>query len=141
MAHRKGTSRFRSDAVIIMTVYAVFWLLIGIFELISKDTVGVIHLIPAILTGSLILLVKNRPFLTGRILVAVGIILSIIYLAEMHGGWLFRLQAVLVVGVPLLVSGAFLLTTPTSIQPACLPETLPPEIPPADPPPTDPDAQ
>jgi hypothetical protein len=96
-------------ALVLVGIYAVFWLFFGIAEMVSGDLSGVMHLVPAIMLAGLMWLVTRRPFEGGVVLVVLGVLASGYYFAAMAGGWAFRGQAALIGGVPYLVSGLLLL--------------------------------
>ena len=96
-------------AVVLMGIYAVFWLFLGIAEMISGDPSGVIHLVPAIMLAGLMFLVTRRPFEGGVVPVVLGVLASGFYYAAIAREWAFRGQAALIGGIPYLVFGLLLL--------------------------------
>jgi len=97
------------SALILMGIYAIFWLIFGIGEMISGDLSGVIHLIPAIMIVALMLLALRRPMEGGVVLAVLGVLASVYYFAAIARGWAFKVQAALVGGVPYFVFGLLFL--------------------------------
>jgi hypothetical protein len=97
-------------ALVLMGIYAVFWLFFGISEMISGDLSGVIHLVPAIMLVVLMFLARRLPVEGGVVLVILGVLASAYYIiAAIHGGGSFQVTSILVGGVPYLVFGLIFL--------------------------------
>ena len=96
-------------ALVLMGIYAVFWLFFGIAEMTSGDLSGVIHLIPTIMLLGLMFLAWRRPMEGGVVLVILGVLASLYYsVATMQGGRSFQVAS-LIGGVPYLVFGLLFL--------------------------------
>jgi hypothetical protein len=118
MAQRKRVTGLRHEALVLMGVYAVFWLLFGISEISAGDVVGAILLAQAIATGGLMFIVRRQPIAGGIAFLSVGVFLSILYSMQMYGGWFARDQVVLITGVPPLVAGLIFLGTSQLASPS-----------------------
>ena len=111
MVQSKRAAGLRHDALILMGVYAIFWLLFGIGEIIAGDNIGAMLLAQAVAAGVIMLVVRSQPIAGGIAFLSIGVFLSALYAMQMYGGWFARDQVVLITGVPPLVAGLIFLGT------------------------------
>jgi hypothetical protein len=77
--------------VVLLGIYAAYWLFFGFAEVISGDTSGLIHPLSAILLIVLMFLAWRQPKAGGVVFVILGVLTSIYYgVATMQGGRPFQ---------------------------------------------------
>ena len=99
--------RILRDTLILMGGGIAFWLLITIGEAADGDMTSVFHLVPMAMIAILLVLAWRLPLDVGVAAVIFGVI-ALGYAYRMVTDAVSQFQAVLFIGVPLLVSGVLL---------------------------------
>jgi hypothetical protein len=96
-------------ALILIALYAGFWLTFGIGEMASGDMSGASHLVPAAALILVIWFAIRRPFEVGIGLTILGLLACGFFLASGGGGWRESMTAMVYGGLPFIVAGVLLL--------------------------------
>jgi hypothetical protein len=106
---RRSASWARVGGFAFLGLIASVSLLFAIGEMAGGVPGGEGHLIPVFVAGGLMLLARWRETLAGVVTVVIGSAAALFFGTAMQGEWLFRAQAALLTGVPLVASGSLLL--------------------------------
>src|SRR6266545_1004798 len=84
----------------LMSLYAIFFLVMGVGEMIGGDASGSSHLLPAAIIAGMTAVAWKRPTIAGALLLGIGLIAAIYFFAIFTTNLIFG--KIIMAGLPIL---------------------------------------
>jgi hypothetical protein len=99
----------RFTGIGLMVIYAIYFVIMGLGKLIGGDSSGISNLLPAAIVGGVAALAWKRPTIAGTLMLGIGMVSAIYYLAIFTNAKIFNILFLAIIpfsaGVILLSAG------------------------------------